>query len=221
MKAAALILSLLMILGVMHSMAQGIDAAVFERTHIGPKGELIGTGADIGKLSAASKRYLVPPFHEFSRLPLQGQSVLAVAALERKEDRGYLETIALVLDGVANDQLSPEIGGVVLAAPYHDGVLAVNHGDPIIRGALGRAIPHYDQDSEEGKLLRRLVSGEARKDYLEWSSGYGLRAVRPIDGSADRRDRMILAGTAVAVVLGIGCFLFVCIRRRSRPVHGG
>lgn len=195
-----------------------------ERVTIGAKGELIGFREDIAALSKSAKSYVEPSWEKFKKLYPTQQLKIVLAALEAPDDRSYLETISLVLEGVADGMVSPAIGSDAIWMSSDDGVLAMNSDYPRFKAVLPRLLPRYAANSNEGEYIRRLMSGKARENYLDYCWNNSLTPIKPLDGRYYPRrwqplEVMFIAVSAALVLVAIGVLYIVFGgRARSLPV---
>ena len=194
-----------------------------DRVTIGAKGELIGLHEDIAVLVVSAQNYVEPSWEKFRKLSPEQQSKMVLAALETADHRSYLETISLILEGVADGLVSPSIGNDAIWNS-DEGEIAMNHEYPRFKAVLPRVLPRYPEGSPEANYLRMLISGEARENYLDYCWNNSLTPVQPLDGRHYPRrwhsQEWIFLGVCSALLVGGITLLCLVLRARmgSLPV---
>lgn len=188
-----------------------------DRVTIGSKGELMGPREDIAVLVVSAKNYVEPSWEKFRKLSPDEQSKMVLAALQTADHRSYLETISLILEGVADGLVSPSIGSDAIW-DSDEGEIAMNHEYPRFKAVLPRVLPRYPEGSHEASYIRALMSGEARENHLDYCWNHGLTPIQPIDGRYyprrwKPREMIFMAGGAAVSLAAIVIGYFVSARR--------
>lgn len=208
------------VVGAPDSESQALEKHL-DRVTIGPKGELMGPREDIAVLVVSAKNYVEPSWEKFRKLSPDEQSKMVLAALQTAHHRSYLETISLVVEGVADGMVSPAIGSDAIWMSGDDGVLAMNSEYPRFKAVLPRLLPRYAANSNEASYIRMLISGKARENYLDYCWNNSLTPIQSIDGRYyprrwKPREVMFMAGGAAVSLAAIFIGYLVWRARRLR-----